>query len=41
MGNPFNPYNLETVNHSNACNDITGENISGYNVCTTLCYTLK
>ena len=41
MGNTFNPYNLETVKYSNTCNGITGETISGYNVRTTLCYTLK
>lgn len=41
MGNPFNPYNLETVNYSNTCNGITGETVSGYNVPTTTCDTSK
>ncbi len=41
MGNPFNPYNLETVNYSSTCNGITGETVSGYNVLTTTCDTLK
>ena len=29
MGNPFNPYNLETFNYSSTCNGITGETVSG------------
>lgn len=42
MGNPFNPYNLETVNYSSStCNGITGETVSGYNVPTTKCDTTK
>lgn len=41
MGNPFNPYNLETVNYSSTCNGITGETVSGYNVPTTKCDTIK
>ena len=41
MGNPFNPYNLETVNYSSTCNGITGETVSGYNVPTTMCDTTK
>ena len=40
MGNPFNPYNLETVNYS-ICNGITSETVSGYNVPTTTCDTSK
>lgn len=41
MGNPFNPYNLETVRYSSTCNGITGETVSGYNVPTKLCDTTK
>ena len=41
MGNPFNPYNLETVKYSGTCNGITGETVSGYNVRTTKCDTSK
>lgn len=41
MGNPFNPYNLETVKYSGTCNGITGETVSSYNVRTTLCDTSK
>ena len=41
MGNTFNPYNLETVKYSGTCNGITGETVSGYNVRTTTCYTIK
>ena len=41
MGNPFNPYNLETVKYGGTCNGITGETISSYNVPTKLCDTLK
>lgn len=41
MGNPFNPYNLETVKYSGTCNGITRETISSYNVPTKLCDTLK
>ena len=39
MNNPFNPYNSQTVNYSNACNGITGETINGYNVSTKNCDT--
>ena len=41
MGNPFNPYNVETVNYSSACNGITGKTVTGYNVPTTKCDTTK
>lgn len=34
MGNPFNPYNLETVSYSSTCYGITGQTITGYNVPT-------
>jgi len=41
MGNPFNPYNPETVNYSNTYNGITGQTVTGYNVPTTNCNTTK
>lgn len=41
MGNTFNPYNLTTVKYSGTCNGITGETITGYNVPTTKCDTIK
>ena len=42
MGNPFNPYNLETVNYNSSCNGLTGETVSGYGVPTTIvCDTTK
>ena len=41
MSNPFNPYNLETVKYSNTSNGITGETVTGYNVPTTKCDTIK
>lgn len=37
MGNPFNPYNLETANYSSTCNGITGQTVTGYNVSTKNC----
>ena len=41
MGNSFNPYNLEIIKYSGACNGITGETISDYNIHTALCDTTK
>ena len=41
MGNPFNPYNLETVKYNSNCNSITGETVTGYNVPNTKCDTTK
>lgn len=35
MGNPFNPYNLETVKYNSNCNGITCETVIDYNVPTT------